>query len=175
MARHSFPNAPIRASLNAVFVDHINRQFKRKIVESKTHRLNPSSLVNLLPTDPFSGPVVGVPRSPIDSTVNETSDLIAFSKSHCVASKDPIESLQLIWTGKLGPALSHAKHAQEIEERRAAEERDVENRSDARSGEDDEGLLNKSIYAIKQRGQGFSARYAYFRIHENDDINSAIA
>lgn len=127
-------------------------------MESKTHRLNPSSLVSLLPTDPFSGPVVGVPKSPVDSTVSETSDLIAFSKSSSVTSKDPIESLQLVWTGKLGPVLSHAKHAQELEERRAAEERDAENKSDARSGEDDEGLLNKGIYAIKQRGQEISSR-----------------
>ena len=71
--------------------------------------------------------------------------------------------------------MSHAKHAQEMEGRRAAEERDVENKSDARSGEDDEGLLNKGIYAIKQRGHEFSARYAYFRIHENDKLNSPIA
>lgn len=63
-----------------------------------------------------------------------------------------------MWTGKLGPVLSHAKHAQELEERRAAEERDAENKSDARSGEDDEGLLNKGIYAIKQRGQEISSR-----------------
>lgn len=152
------PNAAPRAFLSAALVEYINRQYKRKVVESRTHRLNPSSLVSLLPTDTFPGPVAGIPRPAAEQVVPETSDLISFSKSSLVISKDPIETLQLIWTGKMGPALTHAKHAQLEKERRAAEERDAENKSDARSGEDEEGLLNKGLYVIRKGGQEFSAR-----------------
>jgi hypothetical protein len=101
---------------------------------------------------------VGGGKHTTETVVQETSDLIAFSKSPSVISKDPVESLHLVWTGKMGPRLTHAKHTQELEDRRAAEERDAENKSDAKSGEDDEGGLNKRFFAIKQRGQEFSAR-----------------
>jgi hypothetical protein len=161
MTRQAAEGGPARAFLSASLVEHINRQYKRKTVEAKSYRLpnlNPTSLVNLIPTDPFSGPAGGGNRSNTEVIIPATSDLIAFSKSSCVISKDPIESLQLVWTGKMGPVLSHARQAMAIEERRLAEERDAENKSDARSGEDEEGLLNKGLFAIRRGGQEISAR-----------------
>ncbi|KIM25568.1 hypothetical protein M408DRAFT_331115 [Serendipita vermifera MAFF 305830] len=158
-------NGTPRAFLSAALVDYINRQYKRKTVEVKPYRLpalKPASLVNLLPTDPFSGPVAGGSKSAPETVVVETSDLIAFSKSSSVISKDPVESLHLVWTGRMGPRLAHAKHTQEIEDRRAAEERDAENKSDAKSGEDEDRFpkqgLSAGLSAIKQRSQGISAR-----------------
>jgi hypothetical protein len=161
MTLHSSHIGPSQAFLSAALVNHINHQYKRKMAEAKPYRiptLKPASLVHLIPTDPFSGPVVGSGKHTADTIVQETSDLIAFSKSPSVISKDPVESLHLVWTGKMGPELTHARHAQEVEDRRAAEERDAENKSDAKSGEDEEGGLNKRFFAIKQRGQEFSAR-----------------
>lgn len=155
-------NGVHRAFLSATLVDYINRLYKRKTIEAKSYRLptlKPASIVNLLPTDPFSGPVVGGGKHTMETIVPETSDLIAFSKSTSVISKDPVESLNLVWTGRMGPRLTQAKQTLAIQERRAAEERDAENKSDAKSAEDDEGLLGKKILQIKQRGQEFSARY----------------
>jgi hypothetical protein len=167
MTSQSSQTGPAQAFLSAALVNHINRQYQRKTVEAKSYRiptLKPASLVHLIPTDPFSGPVVGSSRHTTETAVQETSDLIAFSKSPSVISKDPVESLHLVWTGKMGPQLMHAKHTQEVEDRRAAEERDAENKSDAKSGEDEEGGLNKRFFAIKQRGQEFSARLVLPRV-----------
>lgn len=165
-------SAPARAFLNAAFVDHINREYKRKTVESKTSRIPNLNPINLLPTDSLSSiassPVVssigsigniaaiGSGKTPVEAIVAETSDLSSFSRSTSVVSKDPIESLQLVWTGKMGPSLSHAKHLHEMEQRRTTEEREREkereHKSDHKSGDDEEGLFGKrGIRALKQR------------------------
>ncbi|KAG8804735.1 hypothetical protein FRC20_003849 [Serendipita sp. 405] len=145
-----------QAFLSAALVDHINRQYKRKTTESKPAfiALGEKTLATLRPSESlsmnFSSSIVGSSRTAQETVVRETSDLISFTKSQSVISKDPIESLQFVWTGKMGPGLLHAKHAQEIEERMRAEERDLENKSDARSGEDDEGVIGKGISALRQ-------------------------
>lgn len=161
----SQPKGLPRTFLSAAFIDHINREYKRKTVESKASRIPNLNLnpINLLPAESFaSSPVVGSKsgissgiKGTTEAVVAETSDLGSFSRSTSVVSKDPIESLQLVWTGKMGPSLTYAKQLQEMGQRRAAEEkereRDAENKSDARSGEDDESLLKQGIFAIKQR------------------------
>jgi hypothetical protein len=156
--------------LNAAFVDHINREYKRKTVESKSSRIPNLNPINLLPTDSLSSiassPVVssigsniaaiGSNKATIEAIVAETSDLSAFSRSTSVVSKDPIESLQLVWTGKMGPNLTHAKQLYELELRRATEEREKEkereHKSDHKSGDDEDGLFAKrGIWALRQR------------------------
>ncbi|CAG7848712.1 SubName: Full=Related to SIN3 protein-binding protein STB2 {ECO:0000313/EMBL:CCA69064.1} [Serendipita indica DSM 11827] len=156
------PSGVPRAYLSAALIDHINRQHKRKTVEAKSYRIGigplaaPNALASLIPSS--ESMMAGSSKSAPDAVAPETSDLIAFVKSPSVISKDPIESLQLIWTGKLGPGLTHAKQAQEVEEKRLAEERDAENKSDAKSGEDEESMLGKGFSVLRQTGQEITAR-----------------
>ncbi|KAG8814770.1 hypothetical protein FRC17_000976, partial [Serendipita sp. 399] len=148
------PTGNPQAFLTASLINHINGQYKRKTTESKPSliALGEKTLATLRPSESLTFPssIVGSTRMAPESVVRETSDLIAFTKSQSVISKDPIESLQFVWTGKMGPGLLHAKHAQEMEERIRAEERDLENKSDARSGDDDERVIGKGISALRQ-------------------------
>lgn len=155
MTRLSASPGPPASYLTAHFVEYINRLYRRKMVEgTKPYRitnLNPTALVNLLPTETFSSQGGPSARTTAEAVITETSDLNSFSKSSVVISKDPIETLQLVWTGKIGPMIQ-ARLTQEQEVR--VDQRDAGNRSDTRSGDDEDRLFGRPRTAL----QGISAR-----------------
>ena len=87
----------------------------------------------------------------------ETTDLEGFVKSSAVVigSKEAIESLQAVWTGRKGPSLIAAEGGADDERR------DGLTTPGGVEDEDEDRLFNlmHPFTALRQKGQGISARY----------------
>lgn len=96
--------------------------------------------------------------------LTETADLEEFVKSSAVVigSKEAIESLQAVWTGRKGPSLIAAEGGADDERR------DGLTYPGGMEDEDEDLLFNlmHPFTALKQKGQDISARYvARFESH----------
>jgi hypothetical protein len=121
--------------------------------------LNTSTFTSLLPNETFSPTGIGGPL------LTETANLEEFVKSSAVVigSKEAIESLQAVWTGRKGPSLIAAEGGADDEKR------DGFTTPGGVEDEDEDRLFNlmHPFTALKQKGQDISARYvAVFESHQ---------
>ena len=113
--------------------------------------MNTTALTNLLPNETFSPTGIGGPL------LAETTNLEGFVKSSAVVigSKEAIESLQAVWTGRKGPGLIAAEGGADDERR------DGLITPGGLEDEDEDRLFNlmHPFTALRQKGQDISARH----------------
>lgn len=145
-------HGPVTARLTSVFlnsitVDQISRQYRSHQAASNKGLKPMVVLPGYFTTDTFAA------RNAPAPLLQETANLEEFAGSSAVDSKEAIESLAMIWTGKVGPSImaEREREGEEDSVMKWSEERD------ARSSDDDfPSHINRSFHALnalRQKGQ----------------------